>query len=569
MRILLINPPYTRFKGLIQRYFPIGLGYIAATLERAGHEAIIYNAENPPLDEGVEDWGAEARVQAHARCLGRIRDPDDPIWQEVRAVIQGFHAEVVGITCMTVTFDIAKRIMRIARDCDPTVPLVWGGPHPTEVPEQVIRDDVADFLIVGEGELTAVELLERLREGSSDFGGIDGLMFKREGQVVRNPPRAFVATLDKLPFPDPNALLNIHGFGKTLMADFLGDIVSSRGCPHQCTFCSVMNVWGRTTRWRSPQNVVDEIESLRRRLGAVEFHFWDDTFTINRRRTVALLRHMIERRVDVTWTCLTRADRLDEELVELMMEAGCYNVFLGLESGSDRQLAKTKKGITTDDGRRAARMLNDAGLFWTALMMVGLPEETEEEMMQTLAYLQEIRPKEVALSVFTPFPGTALWEQARSLGLIDETVDWSTIETKSSRNAFVTTMSPERFRQLYVEMTRWIDAWNTRNRPFWKGISMRSRFYKKHPALFLRRAYHHLYRQMKNPTARRRRRAHPTGRLTGALRNATALHRLLFPSPSLLASLPVSVEEEARKDGGMAQAAREVQGPPRPLDEIH
>lgn len=151
MRVLLINPPYTRFKDLVQRYFPIGLGYIAATLKQAGHDVLVYNAENPALDEGVESWGLANRLVAFEHYQNRVRNEDDPIWREIRGVIETVRPDALGIGCMTVTYEIAKRVMRLARQINPAMPLVWGGPHPTEVPDEVIREDMADFVRSGGG----------------------------------------------------------------------------------------------------------------------------------------------------------------------------------------------------------------------------------------------------------------------------------------------------------------------------------------------------------------------------------------------------------------------------------
>jgi radical SAM superfamily enzyme YgiQ (UPF0313 family) len=495
----LINPPYTRFKGLVQRYFPIGLGYIAATLKAAGHDVLVYNAENPALDQGIESWGLANRLVAFEHYQNRVRNDDDPIWREVRHVIETERPDAIGLGCMTVTYEISKRVMRIARQVDPKIPLVWGGPHPTEVPESVIKEDMVDFVVTGEGEMTAKELFARLADGGSQFDDIAGLWHKTHGVPVQNGPRAFLPNLDELPFPDHKAMLNLHGYSRALMADMAGDIVASRGCPHECTFCSVMNVWGRSVRWRSPENVVQEMAQTKRDFGTIEFHFWDDTFTIHRPRTVSILRALIDNKVNVTWTCLTRADRLDPELIDLMKEAGCYQVFLGLESGSDRQLELMKKKITTADGRKAAKLLNEKKMFWSALMIVGLPEETEEEIMQTWAYLREIQPSEIVFSVYAPFPGTELYAHTKSLGLLDDLIDWSTVETKSPRNAFVTRIDKERFQEIYKELSAWADHWNVRQKPpLWGGAMMRRHVYRKHPVLFAKRIYLAMRRRMVN-----------------------------------------------------------------------
>jgi len=499
MRVLLINPPYTRFKGLVQRYFPIGLGYIAATLKRAGHDVAVYNAENPGLDEGIESWGLANRLVAFEHYQARVRSANDPVWQELRSVVTSFKPDAVGIGCMTVTYEIAKRVGRIVREIAPSIPIVWGGAHPTEVPDSVIREDMVDFVVAGEGELTTKELFDRLAAGGGTFDDIAGLWHKKNGEPVKNGARAFLPNLDELPFPDHKAMLNLHGYSRALMADMAGDIVASRGCPHECTFCSVMNVWGRSVRWRSPENVIQEIQQTQRDFGTIEFHFWDDTFTIHRPRTVSVLKALIDSKVNITWTCLTRADRLDGELVDMMKEAGCYQVFLGLESGSDRQLELMKKKITTADGRKAAKLLHEKKMFWSALMIVGLPEETEEEIMQTWAYLKEIQPSEIVFSVYAPFPGTELYAHTKSLGLLDDLVDWSTVETKSPRNAFVTKIDKERFQQIYKDLSAWADHWNVKQKPpLWGGAMMRRHIYRKHPMLFAKRIYLAVRRRQTN-----------------------------------------------------------------------
>jgi anaerobic magnesium-protoporphyrin IX monomethyl ester cyclase len=201
----------------------------------------------------------------------------------------------------------------------------------------------------------------------------------------------------------------------------MGVLMASRGCPFNCSYCC--HLWGRKVRFRSVDNIIEEIKLVRSRYGTTQFEFKDDSFTVARKRTIQLCERIVAERLDINWGCSTRVNLLDEELVEKMKAGGCNAVKLGIETGSERILKETDKGVTFEQMRKAALLLNKHSLFWSGYFMMGLPTETEEDIRRTYDFMKELNPYYAGLGVYNPFPKTKLFEQGVRMGLLHEDVE--------------------------------------------------------------------------------------------------------------------------------------------------
>jgi radical SAM superfamily enzyme YgiQ (UPF0313 family) len=276
----------------------------------------------------------------------------------------------------------ALKVARLVKKTNPGSHVVFGGTHPTIYPREIAGQPEVDSIVVGEGEHTFSELLDAV-DGGRSLSGIEGVGFRRNGDVVINPPREFIQDLDSLPFPDRELLpwqkyYNLLGRGK----EYMTSLLTSRGCPFNCTFCTKKD--GRMCRVRSPENVVQEIEQ-NVRLGITDFDIIDDTFTIDRKRVLAIADLIIEKKLDITMDLSARVDTVDQEILDRLAQAGCNRVRFGVESGNPGVLENLQKGITLDQVREAYRMAKKAGIVTFAYFMLGSPGETEKEVRESIS----------------------------------------------------------------------------------------------------------------------------------------------------------------------------------------
>lgn len=455
MRVLLIRPPYTRLKGVGQApYFPLGLGYVAAVLRDNGHEAKIYHAENDrsrgEASATEADVGFDFRSNSHRRYLDAIRDDDHPVWREVAETLREFRPDVVGISVLSVEVASALKLSRISKRLNKKCFVVWGGLHPTFLPEDCLLNPEVDAVIRGEGEYPMLDLCRALESGSP-VAGIGNLSHRDGGQVVNNPVRAPIPDIDAVPFPARESVLYPESF------DFksFGSMIISRGCPFRCSFCSSRNFWDKKLRSRSPENFVSEIVALQKAYGTKYFMFWDDSFTINRKIVLRYCQAIIDAGLKINWKTATRADLLDEELLRTMRRAGCVKLEIGVESGSDRVKKLIHKDVTNDQVKRAFAMIDAAGIGAGAFFMAGFPEETLEDLDQTFALMRELEATELTFNIFDPMPGSAEYEKCIRLGLVPERPDWNNFPFWPDAH-YVVNIGREEFSRRATEIARWL-----------------------------------------------------------------------------------------------------------------
>lgn len=398
MNILLINPPFDPEESVGEsrsvRFVlnitpPLGLTYLGAVLERAGHRVKIV------------DYTARFPYPAL---------PD---------ILREFKPDLIGLTATTPSFESARRLAGELRELAPAVPVVLGGAHVTCTPEAVRADGLFAAGILGEGEETMVELAGRLRGGG--FSGretIRGIVYPEGDTIRRTPAREFISDLDSLPFPAHHLLPPLRYYHPT-PASYrklpVGILMTSRGCPFHCTFCD-RSIFGNTTRFHGVERVLDEVEWMLNELGAREIRFFDDTFTLKRERVSEICRGFARRKLKFPWTCLTAVKTVTPELLKEMKAAGCWQVLYGLESGDDRMLKLLGKGNAVEDNRKAVRWAKEAGLEVRGDFIVGTPGETMESLERTLKFTLESGLDYAHFNKFTPFPGTELCRRLAAEG---------------------------------------------------------------------------------------------------------------------------------------------------------
>jgi anaerobic magnesium-protoporphyrin IX monomethyl ester cyclase len=404
LRILLVDPKVNL--PIDVRSSPsLGLAYLAAVSEQRGDDVRV-------LDMQVEDV---------------------PLPQ----VVDGFGPHVVGITATTVQIESAWRVARELKGLT-DAHVVLGGPHPTVLPGESVERPEVDFVVRGEGEATWTELCDRLERGESS-SGLAGITYRDQEGVVHNPDRPVIEDVDSIPFPAYH-LFKMERYSnlQPTLDDVDGPsypLLSSRGCPYRCNYCS--QILPRGWRARSPQSVLSEWRWLVEELGAAEIGVLDDSFNIDRQRALEICDLIIAQGLNhVPWIMINgiRANLADEELLGRMRQAGCIRTAFGVESGNQQILDTViHKQLTLDQVRAAFKAAKAVGMETIGFFIIGLPGETKETMEDTIRFACELDPVVANFSMATPFPGTRMYDQVLERGrlLVHDWHEFAFFENKA------------------------------------------------------------------------------------------------------------------------------------------
>ena len=411
--VSLINPPQffskTQFAaGVIPS---LGLMYLSAFLRSQGHRVEI-------IDSVVEQPENYYDLEEDISCRGMyIDDIINRIGKDV---------QLIGVSNLfSFSFPIVKKLTQEIKNAYPAVPIVVGGAHPSATPVETILDTCIDYVIISEGEETLNELVNHL--GDEEYiQRLDGICFKnRSGKLVFNPKTNFIEDLDSLPFPSRELIPlekyyrvhEAHGPSKGRWTP----ILSSRGCPFKCTFCT-QSLWNRCYRSRSPENVVDEIENCVKKYGITEFHFEDENLTLNKKRTIDICNEIQKRHLDIRWQTPNgiRASVTDKEMLRNMKASGCFHITVAPESGSKRVLNEIiNKNQDLKKVKDVVEYASAIGLKTAAYFVIGLPGETSREVNKSIGFaceLARVGLDEVAFSNFIPLPGSELYKKIAEKG---------------------------------------------------------------------------------------------------------------------------------------------------------
>ncbi|MCP4231419.1 MAG: radical SAM protein [bacterium] len=354
----------------------------------------------------VEDWG-DAEVNLIDAVAGK-NSPD----QTLRAVKE-WQPDILYVAVGTSTL---RRDLAFLKSCKNTLPnliTVVMGTHVTVLPGDVFAIPGADVAIMGEPERTVAEVARAIN-ADSPLDKVNGLALPDgEHGYSLTPPRALITNIDDIPHP-ARRFLNRYSYSPPFAAGPKFDtIITSRGCPYECNYCSTGVYFGKKIRFRSTDDIMSELTEMVRDFGVTTVGFWDDTFTIGKRRVLDLCNTIVESDLDCEWMCMARVDTVDAEMLEAMRRAGCYLVLYGVESGSQKVLDTMKKGITIEQTRKAFAETYDAGIEAAAFFMMGNLGETEEDIKTTIEFARDLKASYASFNIATPYPGTELYEEVK------------------------------------------------------------------------------------------------------------------------------------------------------------
>jgi len=392
----LVSPSAVIYSPFVKTYatFPNGILYIAAVLQKNGHEVQIYDGN---IDR---------------------RQPKDFV---------AFQPDIVGFSVVTgPTMDATIAQSVEFKKLLPRTKVVWGDVHPSILPEQALIEPYIDYVVIGAGEYTLLELAEHLENGGTNLEGIKGLAHKTDGRIIVNEPRPFIKDLDELPDPAWH-LIDVKKYWHIT-------VNASRGCPFRCTYC-YNTAFHKGYRADLPaERIVSQIEHLQRRYGVKFIRLFEDNFTLNRKRLRRFCHLVIRKKLKVKWDCDSRAD-LSGEDIALMARSGCVSVALGIESGSQRMLDFLQKGTTVEEMEKTFWFFVKHKIMPRVNIMVGLPTETIEDFKMTQKLLERLDNPPYIYNRYVPYPGTILFDYCVANGLITapkKLGDWANFTVQSA-----------------------------------------------------------------------------------------------------------------------------------------
>jgi len=458
--VLFISPPVLRFCKQKSYSFPLGLGYMVSYLEQLGIKARIYNADI--YEGGTANLNSE-KAELWENFLAACSDRDHPVWKEIENVLLEIKPKIVGVSSKAVDIPSTLKIAEISKRVSPETVVVLGGTSATISWEYVLgKSRYFDFLVIGEAEQTILDLTRWILNGKDPekLPGINGLVYRDESdQIIKNQPRDLFKDLDRLPFPDRESMFRVKTDGSYEQILATGDILASRGCPYLCRFCSAFATWGtRKPRFRSIDNIIDEIVMLKEKYKQKFFIFWDDLFTANKKRVNEFCHRLLDMDLNIEWLCLVRINNLDADLLDLMKRAGCCEIQIGIESGSDRILRLIKKDIKMEQILSKAPIIKASGIRWSIFLVIGFPGESKAEIISTMNLINKLMPDRVELRLFTPYPGTDFFNELKEAGKIGE--DFFKFDVFNPRNNFTDTMDDNEYRELAMKALQCADRYN-------------------------------------------------------------------------------------------------------------
>lgn len=397
MKVLFVNPPQTaskyKFMGVIAP--PLGIAYMAGVLQENNIDVEI-------LDASAEDMD----------------------FKDVEKELLKRKPDLVALTALTPTIGRALETAQVVKETLPDSIVVMGGYHPTFNFIETLEDENVDIVIRGEGEYIMLNLVQAL-ENQSSLHDVKGIVFedKNSKEIVVNPEAPLIQDLDELPFPALN-LLPMKKYRLLDMDTHMTTMITTRGCPMQCSFCSSAAMHGKKIRERSVENIVDEIEYLKTNYDIDTIAFMDDTFTLKKRKVMAICDEILKRNIEIMWGCTSRVDTLDEKLLKKMKEAGCITIFIGVESADQQQLDNMCKNTTIAKIENAFKIAHKLKIRTIASVALGMPGDTKEIMNKTVKFVHKLKPNYAIYNLATPYPGTRFYKEAFEKNLI-KIKDWS------------------------------------------------------------------------------------------------------------------------------------------------
>ncbi len=400
MKILFVSPPTdSAIKSVIGTTGPpLGLAYLASVARSKGHDAKI-------VDSLVENL----------------------TFEEVRKIMEQYSPDMVAITSTTSMIPDAYEVAKIAKNISQDTATIIGGPHVTFVPEQTLQESQnIDYVVKGEGENPFSGILDII-EKKKDPKEIRGIAYRNGNRILNNPPEVLISDVDSIPEPSWDLLpMDKYEIDNTQF----GTIMTSRGCPYNCIFCSSSLQFGKQWRGHSVERVIDELKTLRYKYNKRDIEFLDDTFTLNMKRAIELTDRIYKEGIDIRWSASARVNLFNADIAKNMKRAGAHTVYFGIESGSQKILDFIGKGTTLDLAKSSVRKANDAGLYTLGSFIIGFPDDTIKDVKTTIKFSKSIGVTVAQFTIATPYPGTRLWDYVMENKLL-LTMNWRKFTTLS------------------------------------------------------------------------------------------------------------------------------------------
>ena len=386
MKVVLLNLPYK--KRIVRRSVA---SYYAPNF-------LIPPLELMSLGSIVKEWKKESvwliDAIAENRELPKVIKELKKIGPDLIVMILGFNSFPLDIIA----------INKIKKEYKNTT-IAGFGYLPTQFPEETLKKSKLDIIIMNEPEHTFSEIYDHLKENKS-LKKIRGIAYKENGKITVNLLRKRIQNLDKLPFPD-HSLIKLNNYNESFLGRSIGCIISERGCPYKCIYC--VKVYGDKLVSRSAENILSEIEHLVNINRVRNIRFMDDTFCLNRKRLKNICKGLIGRQLNIKWTCLTRLDLLDKDMLDLMKKSGCQRMYIGIESGSQRILDYYKKGITVNIIKEKVSLTKRIGIEVSGFFIVGAPIETDDDITRSIKLAKDLDLEYIIVTKLQYWPGTKLF----------------------------------------------------------------------------------------------------------------------------------------------------------------
>lgn len=445
MKVLMVYPTFRRGRYVL----PLGMASVAAVLKKGGHKVQVIDAD------------------AYNFTDSQLCD-----------LIKKLDYDVVATGGLATCYEFVRDLTAMVKKIRPNTIVIAGGHFINTTPEIVMNSTDIDIGVMGEGEYTALELINTLERGGS-LREVKGLIFKENGILVRTEPRDVIKDLDELPFPDRDLfrageIYSRYSFSSSIFGARRSlNISIGRGCPYQCTFCS----YDRRVRLRSVDNVLQELSELRKKYRIQAFDIQDELFIINRKRAIEFCEKLIRKKWNMKWMAAGRVNLVDKELLRLLRKAGCVFLGFGIESGDVGVLERMKKGITPDQVINALRLTREAGIEPGGSFILGMPGENRRTVKNTVSLYKEINKYRSYTCEFffaTPYPGTELYDEMRSLGRITDEVGFlKKLSVAGDAFNFVVNCTEELNDKELCSLKKEIEK------------EVHDDFFKKHPALVI------------------------------------------------------------------------------------
>lgn len=460
MDILLIDPPHAILKGgSTDRGYNVGLTSLAAYISNEGIETAVLTGDTlidlpstnilaHPLAAIVPDWlrvNVKELAEGQRKLETTVNDKSHVIWKKLTDIVSQTNPMAVGISYLTPLKCVVERIAGLIKEIDQDIKIIAGSFHPTFYPEDVMQNPDIDFVVRGEGEIPLLRLVKEIKKDRPKWETVPGICYRDgDGQVKNNPSVNLLNNLDELPFLARNLVLNCDYNVYRVHA-----ISTARGCPYTCSFCADGRFWGRKIRRRSVDNVIEELRLLKDTYTIDAVDFVDGTFTFDRKYLQTLCNAMINHKLNIKWRCTARYDNLDEDLLQLMKQANCSALYLGLESGSDRVLKDIDKKITIEEIIKASKIIYNSGIPSVTSVLLGLPDEGKEDIEETLKLMKKFKTDFFDVNSYVPLAGTPLYD---SMSEEDKkNIDWRKVGYKSWENHFSKHISHDEFNRYQSE----------------------------------------------------------------------------------------------------------------------